>query len=390
MSDASTFPLLSLQPVLSPAHAWAALLLESHLPCEDAGLCRLLREFGLAEVLPEMPCVVDADPARIDPASAADLPRDRLILRFPVTSAVDPALVNTLAALREAGFGLMATGFPASGAPLSPAVGALAAPCDGAGMSAAAAEWLFRLPGPHLALGVAATGCPGYCKFHWLAGHQGVFTRKDGKSDPTARGLLLRLLALVTRDAETTEIEALIKQDANLAYKLLKLVNSVAFMPGRHIENFSQALVLLGRRQLQRWLMLLLFARPSGTAVASPLLPQATLRANLLEALARRLALPRDSCDSAFMIGIFSLLDVLFDEPLASLLEPLHLADEVTAALLAGDGPLGRLLALVRYGEGGAAAPQGAALAELGLSPEDWAAALVGAARWAVLVSKEL
>lgn len=389
MTTDAYLPLMTLQPAYNAGNAWVALLLDAEQPLDNAALAHVLREFALVDALAEIPCVVTANPLGIDPELAADLPHDRLILRFPIAQGVDPACREALAVLRKAGFGLMAAGMPDADAPLAPEITSLAVACPGKAAPENLIGWLRRLPGPHLALGKTDDACPGFCKFHWLAGHTAGGAAPAIHGDPTSRGLLLKLLSLVTRDAESAEIEALIKRDANLAYKLLKLVNSVAFMPGRHIESFSQALVLLGRRQLQRWLMLLLFARPPGSESASPLLPQAALRANLLEGIAKRKGMSRDDWDHAFMIGMFSLLDSLFGQPLADVLAPLHLSDEVTQALLDGQGPFGPILHAVRLGEGGPTAALATVLADIGLSREDWGASLFEAARWAVMVSKE-
>jgi hypothetical protein len=333
MNTETTFPLITLQPAFNAGNAWVALLLDAERPFDNAALAHVLKDFALAETLAEIPCVAQVNPLDVDPALAAELPRDRLILRFSSALSADPVNREILTALGKAGFGLMNENLPA--------------------------EWRTSVAAPAV------------------------------KGDPTARSLLLKLLSLVTRDAESAEIEALIKRDANLAYKLLKLVNSVAFMPGRHIESFSQALVLLGRRQLQRWLMLLLFARPPGSEAASPLLPQAALRANLLEGIAKRKGLTRDDGDHAFMIGMFSLLDTLFGMPLAEVVAPLNLADDVMQALLEGHGRFGPFLKAAKASESGPTPELAALLAGIGLSHEDWGAALIEAARWAVMVSKE-
>lgn len=211
--------------------------------------------------------------------------------------------------------------------------------------------------------------------------------KKSG--DPTARGILLKLLSLVTSDADSTEIEAVIKRDPNLSYHLLKLVNSVAFAPGKKITNFGQAIALLGRRQLQRWLQLLLYARPQGSATASPLLPRAALRASLMEALVKRQGLPHEAQDHAFMVGMFSLLEALFGMPLSEVITPLNLTEDVIQALTTRNNPLGSLLAIVIASE---AAPGDAlteALNAQGIANDTWAAALAEAVRWAVQVSRE-
>jgi len=209
------------------------------------------------------------------------------------------------------------------------------------------------------------------------------------KGDPTTRALLLKMLSLVTTDADSADIEALIKRDTNLSYHLLKLVNSVAFSPGRKITNFAQAIAMIGRRQLQRWLQLLLYARSQGSTVASPLMPRAALRASLMENLAKSKGLPRDMQDHAFMTGMFSLLDLLFGSPLADIIAPLNLSEDVEQALTTGSGPFGNLLAAVKANEGPPTPALADALAAAGITNGDWASALAVAMQWAVQISKE-
>lgn len=389
MPATEPFPLITIQPAVDFNNAWVALLLEGEQPLDGAALAHLLHECKLAEVLAALACVATVDPARIDPALAAGLPRDRMVLAIPAATGSDPACHPTLAALRAAGFALMAVGFPAADAPLFPGIASLAVTCPGFGMPPGFAEWLRRLPGPHLALGTTEHVCPGFCRFHWLAGHYAGHVSPAFKGDPTARSLLLRLLALVARDADTAEIEALIKRDPNLSYQLLKLVNSVAFSPARRIGSFGQAIAMLGRRQLQRWLQLLLYTRAQGADAATPLLPRAALRAGLMEALARRTGMAHEACEQAYLVGMFSLLDALFGEPLAKIIPPLRLPDEVADALIVGAGTLGGWLTLVGASEGPPTPALAGALAAAGITRSAWAEDLAGAARWAVLISRE-
>lgn len=390
MRSTETFPLITLHPAADFGNAWVALLLEADTPLDNAALAHLLNDCGLADVLGHVACVVDTDaPEEIDLALVSGLPPGRLVLRLPVAVAVDPARHAPLAALHAAGFHLMVDGFPEAGATLSPAVESLAASCPGDRPPAGFGDWLRQLPGPHMATGTTDSVCPGFCKFHWLAGHLPGQVAPTLKGSPTAHGLLLKLLSLVTSDADADEIEALIKHDPHLSYHLLKLVNSVAFAPGKHIDSFAQAIALLGRRQLQRWLQLLLYARAEGSATASPLLPRAAMRARLMEGLAQCAGLPRGMQEHAFMVGMLSLLDVLFGAPMADIIEPLHLTDDVVQALTAGAGQLGKLQAIVLAGEAGPTAALDAALARAGIARADWAQALVGAAGWAVQIAGE-
>lgn len=393
MPNAHSFPLLTLQPVADAQNTWVALLLEGDAPVDTATLTHLLHDHPLTEVLESIACIISVDLA--ESASAlltGDLSAKSsqpLILRFPVSAGTDPAQHDRLTALHAAGFPLMATGFPEAGMTLHPDIHSLAVTCPGHAMPADLGALLHNLPGPHLALGTTENLCPGFCKFHWLLGHQTGHVAPPPKGDPTTRGLLLKLLTLVTTDADSAEIEALIKRDTNLSYHLLKLVNSVAFSPTKKITNFAQAIALLGRRQLQRWLQLLLYARSQGSTTASPLMPRAALRAGLMENLAKRQGLSHELQDHAFMAGMFSLLDVLFGTPLTTIIEPLNLAEDVVQALLSHSGQFGSMLAAVTANEGPPTPALADALAAAGITHEGWAESLAVAMHWAVQISKE-
>ena len=202
----------------------------------------------------------------------------------------------------------------------------------------------------------------------------------------TRQALLLQLLNLISHDGDSHAIENLIKKDAHLSYQLLRLVNSVAFSLNHSITSFSQAITLLGRRQLQRWLQLLLYAHPDA-AGRSALLPRAALRAALMEALC--VAQIGEGHEQAFMIGMFSLLEQMLGSPLAKVLAPLHLPGDIAGALLRRTGPLGLLLRVVEASELGHTEALAAALAGAKIDNITWADALIRASHWAIQVSRK-
>lgn len=168
----------------------------------------------------------------------------------------------------------------------------------------------------------------------------------DKKAD-TTRVKLLQLLALIASDADTGQLEAIFREEAKLSYSLLRLVNSAAIAPRSPITSFAQAINLLGRRQLQRWLQLLVYADPNNGQKANPLLQKAAARGRLLELLAPILnpaPIAENLADAAFMIGTFSLLDVLLNMSMSEILQHLPLSGPVHEALATHGGALGKLL----------------------------------------------
>jgi EAL and modified HD-GYP domain-containing signal transduction protein len=159
---------------------------------------------------------------------------------------------------------------------------------------------------------------------------------------------LLELMKLVASEAENIEIERAVKRDVTLALNLLRLVNTPAVGMRHRIDSVSQALIVLGRRQLQRWLQIMLYADPGQRGhSASPLLMLATTRGRLLELLAKRLRpSQRHVADVAFTVGIMSLMDALFGIPMSEIVTQIPVIDEVAAALTHRSGFFGELLRL--------------------------------------------
>jgi hypothetical protein len=197
-----------------------------------------------------------------------------------------------------------------------------------------------------------------------------------------SRTLALQLVQLVADDADTHAIEALLRRDPTLSYNLLRLVNSLGMGVGRRITSFSQALLILGRQQLRRWLNLMLFAARQSELRSAMLLARVAQRARALELLAKSRGLDRTMQEQCFMVGMFSLLGVLFGMPLAELLAPLSISESVQDALLRQQGELGALLKLFETAERGDFDSVGAQLAALQLTAQEFNQAMVAATGW--------
>ncbi len=161
--------------------------------------------------------------------------------------------------------------------------------------------------------------------------------------------VMLRLLSCLRDEAELDEIQEVFRNAPELSYNLLKLVNSVHIGLREKIKSLRHAIMILGLDKLRRWVQLAAFASSDSRGINNPLLEMAAVRGRLMEYLImERYGLRRgsDPVEAAFMTGILSLMDTLFETSLEEILKELHLSDEVVSALLYRQGELGTLLAL--------------------------------------------
>jgi EAL and modified HD-GYP domain-containing signal transduction protein len=170
----------------------------------------------------------------------------------------------------------------------------------------------------------------------------------SGKKLSPSQLAVMELMTLVTSEADNLTVERAIKKDVSLALNLLRLVNTPAVGVRQRIDSLSQAVTILGRRQLQRWLQIMLYAEPAKRGHSmTPLLMLATTRGRLLELLANKLRpSQRNVADVAFTVGIMSLMDTLFGIPMAEILTQIPVNDEVADALMFRGGFFGDLLKL--------------------------------------------
>jgi EAL and modified HD-GYP domain-containing signal transduction protein len=115
------------------------------------------------------------------------------------------------------------------------------------------------------------------------------------------------------------------------------------------IKTLRHAILLLGMNHLRRWTQLSLFAGHDSRGINHPLLEMAAVRGRLMETMETQLAgvaATDEQAEAAFMVGILSLLDVLFETPMAEVIAGLNLNDDVSSALLRREGYLGKMLTL--------------------------------------------
>ncbi len=166
---------------------------------------------------------------------------------------------------------------------------------------------------------------------------------KEKKLKGTKIVIMELLAALQKPDVEFNKVEEIIQKDVALSYKLIRLINSAYYGVRSEIKSIKQALTLLGLKQIQSWVSLLLLSEADKKP--SELIKTAMIRGKMCELLAEDLHEPRP--EIPFTIGLFSVLDALMDMSLEDILAQVPLAQEVKDALLKHTGPYGRLLSCV-------------------------------------------
>ncbi|MDR2326864.1 MAG: HDOD domain-containing protein [Acidovorax sp.] len=161
-----------------------------------------------------------------------------------------------------------------------------------------------------------------------------------------AQGYTIQLINLLRLQAKPEAIEEVLKKDAGLSFNLMRLINSAGLALAREITSFRQAVLLLGLKKLFRWAALLLMASKFGD-LPSSVGQTAVVRGRLMELLALQL-LGEEEADQAFVVGVFSLLDVMLRIPMEAALQLVQVPDAVRTALLQREGVLGELLTLVQ------------------------------------------
>jgi c-di-GMP-related signal transduction protein len=320
-------------------------------------------EFGVEQALGPYKGFINCDERLLMSDAIEALPPEKLVLEVLETVEITPPLVERCRELKARGFTLALDDFVDVTDAYRPML-ALAdivkveiLPFDAprlADTTRRLRQWPVQLLAEKVDARDQADHCMqlGYQLFqgYYFAKPTVISGRKVGHSQLT----LMRLLNLIVQDAETTALETVLKQEPGLTLNLLRLTNSVATGVRTKITSPRHAVTMLGRRQLQRWLQLLLYTNPAGGGTGSPLLQMAATRGRLMELIATRLhGANSDVAENAFMTGILSLMPAVMNMSMEEILHSINLGAEVNDALLMGIGELGALISLAEALESG-------------------------------------
>ncbi|WP_437890404.1 EAL and HDOD domain-containing protein [Phytobacter sp. V91] len=138
------------------------------------------------------------------------------------------------------------------------------------------------------------------------------------------------------------KIEELLKQDLALSFKLMRYAQNIVFN-ARGSNNFrSQSLkdiiFYLGTNELRRFVMVACLTSVN-VVKTDEIYHQCLIRGKFCELAAAR-SISRNSSDDAFIVGLFSQLDSIFEMPMADLIGQIDVSANVMMALKEQRGPL--------------------------------------------------
>jgi len=167
-------------------------------------------------------------------------------------------------------------------------------------------------------------------------------------------------------------LEQEFKKYPDLTVNLLKYLNSAHFGMRTEITSIKHALTMLGISKLKRWLLILAYDNNKEVSLErSPLLINAMMRASFFGDVAKKLKWSTDRAEKAYLMGLISHLDALYETSFENILEQISLDPEISKALLNGEGVMGLLLHIITIIEKGDMENATEALNTLNLTQKD-------------------
>jgi EAL and modified HD-GYP domain-containing signal transduction protein len=325
-------------------------------------VCKAFAELGLAAALGTQRAFINVDIDFLFDDAIEFLPGTMVVFEVKLDQPASAETVARCRQLRDLGYEFSVAGMTESPDALCPMLDLAAfVRIDVDGMSADALKSVVaRLKSPTrrlIASRVEANGTMKLCREAGFDYFQGFYFAKpviiEGrKLDASTQGLI-RIINLLSSDADVIELERAFKSEPALTVNLLRLTNSVGAGLAVKISSVRHAITVLGRKQLQRWLSLLMFAGTGNNAgiAGNPLMQWAALRGSFMELLAGRCyPAKKEMRDKAFITGLMSLMPAALGLPMETILEQIGLPQDLGVALLRHEGEIGMLLELTeRY-----------------------------------------
>ncbi len=155
----------------------------------------------------------------------------------------------------------------------------------------------------------------------------------------------IELLNIVnSSNFELTEAADIIGRDTALTISLLRMVNRMAI--NSEITSIRHAAAMLGQKELKKWITTAVVGELC-TDKPNEITRLSLLRARFAENLAGAFGMA-GLASELFLMGLFSVLDVILDKPMEEALSMVHVSKPVRDVLVEGKGELARPYEFIR------------------------------------------
>ena len=202
------------------------------------------------------------------------------------------------------------------------------------------------------------------------------------KNIPTNKDTAIKILKLINKDDfDFNKLEELIIKDLGLSYKIIKLINSSAYCLKNEVRSIKYAIALLGRKEIIKWLYVVLLndLKENNT---DELIKVSLQRAKLCELICN-MSEYKNNVYSAYMVGLFSVMDAILNCSIEVILKELYIDDEIKEGLIEKDNFLNKILKLAINYEKGQWENVEFYTKEIGVSDNKLAEAYIDAIKWA-------
>lgn len=319
------------------------------------------------------------------------LPANRVVIEILETVESDPQLLEAVSTLRNKGFTL-ALDDVVSLDRITPFAGI-------ANIIKLDLMQIDRVDLPDIVAGVKSSGFKvlaekvetqadyNLCRRLGVDYYQGYFLCRPNvvrsqKMDSSRLVIMQSIAMLQNQKTNFTDLETIIARDVGLSYKLLRLSNSGYYSFTTEVKSLRQAISLIGLDTLRGWMSLILM---SSLVDKPPELTNIALqRAHMSESIAKIYGQPQP--EIFFLVGLFSVLDALMDQPMADIIPELNLSATISDALLKYEGLPGFILKAIKAYEMG----DWATVKTLNIPDETLTSIYLDSIKWTDILAKEI
>jgi EAL and modified HD-GYP domain-containing signal transduction protein len=185
---------------------------------------------------------------------------------------------------------------------------------------------------------------------------QGFFFLEKEKEDsnplPANKMAYMQLITQIARPSlDINALESIFQKDPTLSFLLIKFINNPLVNKSHKISSIGHALSYLGELMVRRFVAIISLAGLNSDK-PSELLNLSLSRAKYCELLDETIH-GRSDAMTAFLVGLFSLIDIILNKPMNNLLVSLELDERITTALLEHDGRYWTILSTTKSIESG-------------------------------------